>query len=180
MNVNQFSGAAKASIDTLFGLNNRALESVEQLAALNVQTVKTALAESAESFQEVLSAKRFDELLKLQTASLRAAPQKAAAYGRQVREILTTLAAEQRAALEAGVSAVQAQVLEGLTGAFKNAASADKAQVLVKSAFAAANNAYKGVNKASRQVSEVTAANVAKVTEAAQGSALDSREMVTA
>lgn len=180
MNVNQFSGAAKASIDTLFSLNNRALESVEQLAALNVQTVKTVLAESAQSFQEILSAKHLDELLKVQATSLRTAPRKAAAYGRQVQEILTTLAAAQRAALEARASVMQAQVLEGLTGMFTNAPGADKALVLVKSVFAAANGVYEGVNNASKQVSDAATANVAKITEVAQGGAPDSREAAAA
>ena len=180
MNVNQFSNAAKASIDTLLALNNRAIESVEQLVALNVQTVKTALAESADSVQAVLSAKRLDELLKLQAASLQTAPQKAAAYGRRLREIFTTLAAAQRATLEARASDLQASFVEGLPDAFKNAPGADEAVARVKSAVAAVNSAYKGVNSASRQVSDAVAANVAKVTDAAQGSALASRGTVTA
>ena len=180
MNINQFSNAAKASIDTLLALNNRIIESVEQLVALNVQTVKTLLAESADSFQAALSAKRLDELLELRAASLQTASHKAAAYGRRVREIFTTLAAAQRATLETRASDLQGSFVEGLPAALKNAPGADEAVARVKSAVAAVNSAYKGVNTASRQVSDTVAANVAKVTDAAQGSALDSRQAVTA
>ncbi len=39
---------------------------------------------------------------------------------------------------------------------------------LVKSAVAASNNAYEGVNKASKQVADVVEANVSKLTEGAK------------
>jgi hypothetical protein len=57
MNTTHFSDATKASIDTLLALNSRAFQSVEELAALNVQTA-------------ALLAKRLDELLKLQAVFL--------------------------------------------------------------------------------------------------------------
>jgi len=144
MNVTQLSQAARASIDTLAGLNSRTLASVEQLAALNVQTVKTVQTEAAESVQAALSAKSLAELLQLQASSLQAVPQKAAAYGRHAGEILVTLAAAQRATVEAQVSSLQDRFLEGLAGAVSNVPGGDNALVVAKSAVAAVNDVYEG------------------------------------
>jgi len=180
MNVTQLSDAAQAYIDTLSGLKGRALESVEQLAALNVQTVKAVWSESAESLQAAWSARSLEELLKLQKSSLQMVLQQAAAYGRQVSEILVALAAAQRAAVEAQVSSVQDKFIEGLTGAVKNVPGGDNALVLAKSAMAVVNDAYEGVDKVSRQVSDAVVANVTKMTGAVQSSAPASHEVVAA
>lgn len=167
MNLDQFAATNKASVDTLFGLSSQALEGAEQLAALNLQVMKTVLAESLESSQIALAAKNPADLLKVQTAALQAAPQKAVAYGRQVQEIFAPIAAAQRATFETQIADVQAKFLEAVNGALKNAPGAEKFMALAKSAVVTANNAYEGVNKASKQVSDAVAANVAKVSETA-------------
>lgn len=167
MNLEQFAATNKASIDTLFGMSGQALEGVEKLSALNLQTIKTLLAETQEGSLVALSAKSPEEMMKLQTAALQAAPQKALAYGRQVQEIFTTATAGQRAAFEAQVAGVQAKFLDTVNGALKDAPGAEKFMALAKSAVATANNAYEGVNKASKQVSEAVTANVAKISQGA-------------
>lgn len=167
MNLDQFAAANKASVDTLFGLSSQAFEGVEQLAALNLQVIKTVLAESREASQVALEAKSPADLLKVHTAALQAAPQKAAAYGRQVQEILAPLAAAQRATIDAQVADLQAKFLEAVNGALKDAPGSEKILALAKSAVATANNAYEGVSKASRQVSDAVAANVTKATDSA-------------
>lgn len=166
-NTIPFASASKASVDTLFGLAGQSLEGAEKLAALNLQAIKTLLAESLDGAMGVLSARSPEEVLKLQTATLQAAPQKALAYGRQVQEIFTAMTAAQRAAAEAQFAGAQAKFLEGVNGALSNAPGAEHILALAKSAVAAANNAYEGVNKATKEVSDAMAANVAKVTETA-------------
>ena len=180
MNAIQLVDAAKASIDAVFRLNSRALESVEQLAALNLQTIKAVWTEVAHNLQAALSAKSVAELLQLQTTSLQTVPQKAAAYGRHVRGIFTALVAGQRAVIEAEVSSVQERFLEGLTGAVENVPGADKALVLAKSVIAGANDAYESLDNASRQVSDAVAANAAMLTGAMQGGTRDPHEAVAA
>ena len=66
----QFAAAQKANFETLFGLTNKAFEGVEKLVELNLQVVKSTLAESQENAQRALSVKDAQELLALQ-ASLR-------------------------------------------------------------------------------------------------------------
>jgi len=165
LKINPFADATKASVDTLSGLASQALQGVEQLAALNLQAIKTSTAELAQATQAALSAKSSAEVVKLQTAALQAAPQKALAYARQVKEIFAAATAGQRTAVEAQVADVQAKFLEAVNGVLKNAPGSENTLALVKSAVAAANNAYAGVNKASKQVFDAVDANVTEVTE---------------
>jgi len=166
-NLDQFATAKTASVDALFGLAGQAFEGVEKLTALNLQAIKTSLAESAEATQSALSAKTPQDLFTLQSTLTKSGPEKAIAYGRQVKEILTDATAQQRAQFEAQFSDVQAKFLEAVNAVLKNAPGAENTLSLVKSAVAAANNAYEGVNKASKQVTEAVDANITKFTETA-------------
>lgn len=62
----QFAAAQKANFDALFGLTNKAFEGIEKLVELNLQVVKSTLAESQENAQRALSVKDAQELLALQ------------------------------------------------------------------------------------------------------------------
>jgi phasin family protein len=165
MKPEQFTAAGKASVDTLFDLSGQAFHGAEQLARLNLQTIKTLLAESQETGQSALSAKSPAELIELQSAALQAAPQKALAYGRQVQEILATLNAAQCAAFEAQIADAQAKFLDTVNGFFSTAPGSEQFLAFAKSAVDAASNVYGGMNKASKQVSDAVVANVAKVSE---------------
>jgi phasin family protein len=175
LNTNLFADAGKSSVERLQSLAAEARQGAQQLAELNLQATKTTLAELVQLSQAVLSAKSPAEAAQLQAAALRAAPQKALAYSRQVKEILEAATASQRSAFEAQIVDVQAKFLEAVQGALKNAPGSENTVALVKSAVAAANNAYEGVNKASKQVTDALDANVAKIAEGA-GSALATTE----
>jgi hypothetical protein len=58
----QFAAAQKANFETLFGLTTKAFEGVEKLVELNLQVVKSTLAESQENAQRALSVKDAQEL----------------------------------------------------------------------------------------------------------------------
>jgi phasin family protein len=164
MNLDQFAAANKASLETLFGMSGQAFDSVEKLVALNLQTVKTVLAETQATAQTALSSKSPADLMKVQTAALQAAPQKAMAYGQQVQAIFAPMMAAQRATFDAKLAESQAKFLEGVSGALKDAPGADKFLALAKSAVTTVNSAYEGMDKASKQVTEVVTANVKKAT----------------
>lgn len=53
----QIAAANKANLESLFGLTAKAFESVEKLVELNLQVVKSTLAESQENVQRALSVK---------------------------------------------------------------------------------------------------------------------------
>jgi phasin family protein len=153
------------TVETLSGAAGRVLQGAQQLAELNLQATRTTLAELAENVQAAVSAKSPAEFVKLQTAALQAAPQKALAYGRHVKEIIAAMAVGQREAAEAQMAEVQAKFLETVEGALRNAPGSQNIVTLVKSAVATVNNAYDGVNKASKQVSTALETNVTRVAE---------------
>jgi len=162
----QFAAPTQALVGKLFGLSTQAFESVEQLTALNLQTIKTLLAETEETSQAALLAKNPADLLKLQAEALKVAPQKAAAYGRQVQEIFVSFAAAQRATLDTQFADVQAKFMDAVSGAMKDAPGTEQIMALAKSASAAAKSAYEGTNKAARQVTDAMTANAEQVTDA--------------
>ena len=164
----QFTAAQKANLEVLFGLTEKAFAGVEKLVELNLQVAKTTLAEVAQTAQASLSVKDAQELLALQASLLQPAAEKAAAYSRHLYEILAGANAEVTKAAEAGMAESQKKVMAMVDNAVKNApAGSESAVALVKSAVAAANNAYESVHKAAKQASEVAEANFTAMTNTA-------------
>jgi phasin family protein len=156
----QIAAAQKANFDTLFGLTNKAFEGVEKLVELNLQVVKSTLAESQENAQRALSVKDAQELLALQAGLLQPAAEKAAAYGRHVYDIAAQTNAEVTKVAETTIAEAQAKFMALVDNAVKNApAGSENAVALVKSALSAANNAYESVHKAAKQAADVAEAN---------------------
>ena len=160
MTAEQMIAAQKASIETLFGLTNKAFEGVEKLVELNLQVARAAIGEAAENTKAVLSAKDAQEFLALQASLLQPAAEKAAAYSRHLYDIAATTGAEVGKVAEATASDAQTKFMSVVDTAVKNApAGSENAVALVKSAVAAANNAFEGVQKAVKQATEAAEAN---------------------
>ena len=160
MTADQIVSAHKANIETLFGLSGLAFEGVEKLIELNTQVAKTALTEAAQTIQAALSVKDAQELMALQAGLLQPAAEKAAAYSRHVYEIAASTGAEVNRVAEATAAEAQAKFMSVVDTAVKNApAGTENAVALVKSAVAAANNAFESVQKAGKQAAEVAEAN---------------------
>ena len=158
--ADQFVAAQKATLETLFGLTAKAFEGVEKLVELNMQVAKTSLTEAAETAHAALSIKDAQELLALQAGLLQPAAEKAAAYSRHVYDIVAGANANFTKAAEATLADSQKKVLSVVDNAVKNAPpGTESAVALVKSAMAAANNAYESMHKATKQASEVAEAN---------------------
>lgn len=161
----QYAAAQKANLETLFGLTNKAFEGVEKLVELNMQVAKTTLAEVAESTQAAMSVKDAQELLNLQAGLLQPAAEKAAAYSRHIYDILAGTNAEVTKVAEATLADNQKKVLSLVDTAVKNApAGSESAVAMMKSAVAAANNAFESVQKAAKQATEVAEANFTTMT----------------
>jgi phasin family protein len=164
----QLMAAQKANVETLFGLTNKAFEGVEKLVELNLQVARAALSEVAETTMAALSVKDAQELLALQASLLQPAAEKAASYSRHLYDIAAGTNAEVAKVAEAQMSEAQKKVLSVVDNAVKNApAGSENAVALVKSAVAAANNAYDSVQKAAKQAAEVAEANFQAVTNSA-------------
>lgn len=164
----QFVAAQKSSLETLFGLTNKAFESVEKLVELNLQVAKASLAEAAETSTAALSVKDAQEFLALQASLLQPAAEKAASYSRHLYDIMAGSQAAVSEVAEASMADSQKKMLALVDNAVKNApAGSESAVALVKSAVAAANNAFESAQKAAKQATEVAEANFTAMTNTA-------------
>ncbi|MFO1219864.1 MAG: phasin family protein [Burkholderiaceae bacterium] len=165
LTAEQVVAANKANVEVLFGLTNKAFEGVEKLVELNLQVARTALSEAAEGAKAALSVKDAQELMSLQASLLQPSAEKAVAYGRHLYEIAATTNAEVSKVAESQFGDLQKKFVASVDSAIKNApAGTENAVALVKSAIAAANNAYESVQKAAKQAADIADANIQAVT----------------
>lgn len=165
LTAEQVLAAQKANVQTLFGLTGKAFEGVEKLVELNLQVAKSALGEASDATSAALSVKDAQELLSLQASLLQPTAEKAAAYTRHVYDIAAATNAEVAKVAEAQVADAQKKFLGLVDSASKNApAGTENAVALVRSAVAAANNAFESVQKAAKQAADVAEANFQAMT----------------
>jgi len=163
----QLAGANKASVETLLTVANTAFASAERLAALNLNTARTLLEDTMNNAKSLLTVKDAQELLGMQTALAQPAFEKAIAYSRSVYEIASQTQEEFSKIFDSQYVEMNKNVSTVLDKAAKSApVGSDVAVAAVKSALAAANSAYETMNKAAKQVAEMTEANVAAATTA--------------
>ena len=168
----QLVSTQKASLETLHGLTAKAFEGVEKLVELNLQATKAALTESAQHTQALLSVKDAQELIALQASLFQPLAEKAAAYSRHLYDIASGTGSEFSRAFEGKVAEGQAQFSAMVDNAAKNApAGSETAVAMMKSAVAAANNAFESVQKAVKQASEMAEANMSAVATSATNAA---------
>jgi phasin family protein len=172
LTAEQVMASQKASMETLFGLTNKAFEGVEKLVELNVQASKAALAETANQTQALMGVKDAQELLAMQAGLMQPLAEKTAAYSRHLYDIATGTSAEISKALEGQASEAQAKFMGLVDGATKNApAGSETAMAVMKSAVAAANNAFESVQKSVKQATDMAEANFAAVSNTAVNAA---------
>lgn len=160
LTAEQIMASHKANIETLFGLTHKAFEGVEKLVELNVQATKAALAESANHAQAVLNVKDAQELLALQAGLVQPLAEKTAAYSRHLYDIASAAGAELGKTVEGQTAEAQKKFVGLVDNAAKNApAGSETAVAVMKSAVAAANNAFESMQKAVKQASEMAEAN---------------------
>jgi phasin family protein len=170
--ADQLIAAQKANVQTLFGLTSKAFEGVEKLVELNVQASRAALNEAAQNTQAAFAAKDAHELLALQAALMQPLAEKTAAYSRHLYDIAASSGAEFGQTVEAQTADTQKKFMALVDNAAKNApAGSETAVAMMKSAVAAANNAFESVQKAVKQAADVTEANFNAVTQTAVNTA---------
>jgi phasin family protein len=168
LTAEQLVAAHKANVETLFGVTGKAFEGIEKLVELNLQVAKAAMGEVAETTKAVLSVKDAQELLALQAGLLQPVAEKAAAYSRHLYDIAAATNADISKVAESQASEAQKKFSAVVDTALKNApAGTENAVALVKSAVAAANNAYETVHKAAKQAADVAEANFQAMTSTA-------------
>lgn len=160
LTAEQLMASHKANIETLFGLTHKAFEGVEKLVELNVQATKAALAETANHAQAMMGVKDAQELLALQAGMVQPLAEKTAAYSRHLYDIAQAAGADIGKTFEAQTADAQKKVMSLVDGATKNApAGSETAVAVMKSAVAAANNAFESMQKAVKQATDMAESN---------------------
>jgi phasin family protein len=167
VNPEKFVAANKAAVDSLLSVANKALTSAERIAALNVNTARAALEDSAASIQAFAGAKSVQDVAAVATSLTQPAIDKATAYARSVYEITSETQGELTKMVEAQLGDFQKTVAGLIDQAAKAApAGSESAVAAVKSAIAAANSAFSNMNTAAKQFADQAQANVTSATEA--------------
>lgn len=173
----QFIAAQQAALETLTGLTGKAFEGVEKLVELNLQVVKTTLAEQADAATQVLSVKSLPELLSIQAELAKPAAEKSMAYYRHVYEIVSQTQAEVSAVAKVQI-AEGSQLVRELAGKFAETTPGASNPVvdMMKSAFGAASNAYASLEQAGKQAVQVAENAMQTATTAATQAATQAAE----
>lgn len=165
LNTAPFAAAQKAQLDVLLGLSAKAFEGVEQITALNMQAIKSGIEEAAETSVAVLALKDPQAVFAFHASLMQPAAEKAAAYGRKVGEIVSATKAEVDKVVAEQSAGAQKSFLDALEAATQNAPEGTAGGLaLFKSALSAANDAFDGIQKATRQAAEAAEANYTAVT----------------
>ena len=168
LTAEQIMASHKANIETLFGLTHKAFEGVEKLVELNMQATKAALAETANHAQAVMGAKDAQEFMALQASMVQPLAEKTAAYSRHLYDIASAAGADLGKTFEDQAAEAQKKLAGMMDSAAKNAPAGSESTVAVmKSAVAAANNAFESMQKAVKQATDMAEANFNTVTTSA-------------
>jgi phasin family protein len=181
LTAEQIMASHKANIETLFGLTHKAFEGIEKLVELNVQATKAALSETATHAQAVMSVKDAQELMALQAGMVQPLAEKTAAYSRHLYDIASAAGADLAKTMEAQSADAQKKVMGLVDNAAKNApAGSETAVAVMKSAVAAANNAFESMQKAVKQASTMAESNFNTVANSAVSAATSTSKKRTA
>ena len=83
----QIAAAQKANLETLAGLTNQALKSVEKLVELNMQIAKSSLSESMSNAKKALEVRDVQQLIAQQAQMIQPMAERMMSYGRDLYEI---------------------------------------------------------------------------------------------
>jgi phasin family protein len=160
LTAEQIMASHKANIETMFGLTHKAFEGIEKLVELNMQATKAALAETANHAQAVMGVKDAQEFMALQAGMVQPLAEKTAAYSRHLYDIASAAGADLGKTFEGQAAEAQQKLAGMMDSAAKNAPAGSETTVAVmKSAVAAANNAFESMQKAVKQASDMAEAN---------------------
>lgn len=163
----QFLASATAAMSDLNKMAATAMAGFEKLVELNLSTVKSALADTAEQMQTGLAAKAPQDMAAM-GALAQPMAEKAAAYGRAVAGIVTETGTALSKAAEGKFADVQAQAVASIEAAMKHApAGSEGAVAAFKNAMTTGQAAIESAQAQAKQAVDVAGKNFATATEMA-------------
>jgi phasin family protein len=165
LNPEQIVAEQKAGVDTTFALLTKTFNAIEKLAELNVQAVKSSLAENQEILVRAFSAGAPQALFAQQANQAQPAIEKAQSYWRHIYEIISSTQAEFAAVAEAQFKQCQRDAQGFVENFAKNAPAGSETAVTAWKTFITtvsetANTAYETATKAAKQAVETAESNI--------------------
>jgi phasin family protein len=160
-NPAQVAAANKVAVDSLINVASTALASAERLSALNLHALRSAIEESAGTAKTLLNANTPEQVAAIQSSAVQPVLANAVSYSRSLFEIGTQAQEVFAKLMQAQVGEFQAQAAAMVAEAAKNSpAGSEVAFAAFKSAIASTGSAFETMNKAARQVSDITESSV--------------------
>ncbi len=160
--IEQMTAANKETIATTLALAGIAATAAEKVMDLNFGIFKTAIASATENGKAIADAKDAQSISAIQAQWAQPSLETITADMKDSYDILSESQADLTKIVESRIAEANKTIVSTLDQAEKNApAGSDVAVSAMKSAVAAANQAYDAFAKAGKQVQEVTGASVA-------------------
>ncbi|AXE94679.1 TIGR01841 family phasin [Paraburkholderia terricola] len=174
----QIAASQKAGLDAFFGLTGKVFEGVEKQVALNLQVVKSTLAESRESLSKAPGTPEPQQWFTLQAGFTAPLAEKSLTYSRQLFDIASTTQAEVAQLAQTQYERYNAnlQALIGEAAKSAPAAGSEAAIAAWKSAISATATLCESLQKTGQQAVEMAGTNLEAVTASASKSAKRSAE----
>ncbi|OAJ55037.1 phasin [Paraburkholderia ginsengiterrae] len=148
----QFISTQSANVSAAYSLAQQTFQYFEELAKLNLQAVKTTLAESEQVWQTAFSGKTPIELFVLQANSAQPLAEKMLSYNNHILDIAKNTQAEFLKIVEDRLEQSNARVQTVVDEIARNApAGSEVAVAAFKAAMANAGSAYDAMRKATAQ-----------------------------
>lgn len=161
----QFTTMHRQSLEAMQEMAMASLAGWEKLAELNLQATKASIKEGVEQGVTLLETRDPKALGETFAEQAQPAGDKINAYAKHVAEIANQTGTELSRIVEKQMSEANRQMFTAVDAMAKSApAGSEGLMTMMKSAMTAANSTWDQVNKASKQVVEMTEANVANVT----------------
>ena len=158
---------AKSGINTALFFANTTFDGIERLALLNLAAARSVFEGAMSNFTALLGAKDVNVFVSLQKEMASPSIEKGMEYSRNVIAIASETKEKLAKEVETKVAETNAKVSGIVEKALASApAGSEVAVAAVKSAIKTANEAYEGLNKATKQAAEVAEASVAAATSA--------------
>jgi phasin family protein len=168
----QIAAAQKANLETLSGLTNQALQSIEKLVELNMHIAKQSLSDSMNSAKKALEVKDIQQLLAHQAEAVQPMAEKIMAYSRHLYELAhetqNSFTKSAEIEFQEGQKKINALVEEWTKSA---PAGSDAAVQAMKHAIASANDVFETSQKAVKHAVEVAQTNLSTAAETAMKAA---------
>jgi phasin family protein len=157
----QVAESRKAALDHLFGLTQKVVDGIGQLAELNMQVIRTALTDTFDQAQKALAVREPHEWPALQNSLAAPMAEKAQAYSRQLIDIMLTTQAECARVARGQCEAYGREVQALVRDVARNAPAGSEAAVAaLDSAITATSTLVATLQRSGEQAVEVTKSNL--------------------